>query len=133
EAISDKCKHGSNRDADLRTGGGWIDPENRPRHHHDENEGQNHFENVVLHVAESGELEDVTRILHARCKSVRACLDIPFLNGPIRQGDRWRDSAGLLKTGLHPLLIRHELNLVRAVSDGYEMHVESLFVERERF
>ena len=41
-------------------------PENGPGHDYDENQGKNHFQDVVLHVARGGELEDVARILDTR-------------------------------------------------------------------
>jgi len=62
ETVSNQCKHGCNCDADLRVGRGWINPENGPRHHHNKNEGKNHFQNVMLHIAGGGELEDIARV-----------------------------------------------------------------------
>src|SRR5437773_2757922 len=53
------------------------------RDHHNKNEGKNHFQNIMLHIAGGGEVEDVTRILETWRKSVRESLTIPFVDGPI--------------------------------------------------
>src|SRR5438270_816271 len=118
ETIGNQCQHRGHSDTNLRVGRYFIQAENGIRHHHNKNEGKNHFQNVVLHVARSGELEDVTRKLQTRPKRVNHVLDVPLFDSPIWQSDRWRDSAGLLETGVNPPLIRHELDLVRPISNG---------------
>ena len=66
KAIGNKCEHRGNGDTDLRAGVERINPENGPRHNYNQNEGKDHFQNVVLHVARGGEFEDVSGIRHAR-------------------------------------------------------------------
>ena len=71
--------------------------------------------------------------LKARSKSVSTLLDISAFNGPIWQTNGLGDPTGVFETRIDPLLIRHELNFIRAESNGDELDAEGLLVERERF
>lgn len=108
-----------------------INPENGPRHHHDENEGQNYFQKVVLHVAGSGEFKGVTRILMARRQRVHERLELPFLYGPIWQGNRWLDPASLFEPVADPNLIRYEHYFVGLIPNRDQLDAKSLPIERE--
>lgn len=52
--------------------------------------------------------------------------------GPIWESNGRGDSTGLFETGVDPLLIRHELDLVRAKSNSDGLHTKSLFVKGKR-
>ena len=87
ETVGNQCKHRCNRDADLRVGSVWIDPENGSRHHHDQHEGKNYFQDVMLDVTRGGEFKGITGILEAGRQRIRERFRLPFLNCPIRQCD----------------------------------------------
>jgi hypothetical protein len=87
ESISNQGEHRGDCDADLRASVGRGNPENRPRHDYNENKRKDHFPNVVLDVARSGEFKDVTRIHQAWRERVCRRLCFPFLHCPIRKSD----------------------------------------------
>ena len=108
-----------------------IDPENGPRHHHDQDEWKDHFQEVVLDIARGCEFKGVTRILMARRQRVHERLELPFLYGPIWQGNRWRDPASPFKPVLNPNLIRYEHYFVGLIPNRDELDAKSLPIERE--
>ena len=85
----------------------------------------------MLDISRGREFELVTGIVQARRHCVNKWLDIPFLNGPVGQGNRWRNSVRPVEPALYPLLIRHKPNFVRAVSNCDKLDMERLPIERE--
>src|SRR5437867_12759945 len=68
----------------------------------------------------------------ARRQRVHERLDFPFLDGPIWQGNRWRDPASPFKPVLNPNLIRYEHYFVGLIPNRDQLDTKSLPIERER-
>src|SRR5438094_2195746 len=68
----------------------------------------------------------------ARRQRVHDRLELPFLYGPIWQGNRWRDPASPFKPVLNPNLIWYKHYFVRLIPNRDQLDAKSLPIERER-
>ena len=67
----------------------------------------------------------------ARRQRVHERLELPFLYGPIWQGNRWRDPASLFEPVADPNLIRYEHYFVGLIPNRDQLDAKSLPIERE--
>src|SRR5438552_2493721 len=86
----------------------------------------------MRYIARGREFKGVTRLLRARRQRVHERLELPFLYGPIWQGNRWRDPASLFEPVLNPNLIRHEHYFVGLIPNRDQLNAKRLPIERER-
>src|SRR5438093_692593 len=131
ETIRNKRQHLSYRNADIIVVVFFFQAEDGIRDDHDQDEWKDHFQDVVLDIARGREFKGVTRILMARRQRVHERLDLPFLYGPIWQGNRWRDPAGPFKPVLNPNLIWYEHYFVGLIPNCDQLDAKSLPIERE--
>src|SRR5437667_3467041 len=67
-----------------------------------------------------------------RRQRVHERLELPFLYGPIWQGNRWRDPASPFKPVLNPNLIWYEHYFIGLIPNRDQLDAKSLPIERER-
>src|SRR6266487_4121210 len=84
----------------------------------------------MRYIAGRGEFKGVTRILMARRQRVHERLDLPFLYGPIWQGNRWRDPASPFKPVLNPNLIWYKHYFVGLIPNRDQLDAKSLPIEQ---